>query len=90
MAKPIVTLNNSEHAIINELKEYRDRWYEASEKLNAENHIIMFPIVDIYEKQYQQARAFVCRAWNVSTAKIDGILDGEYTIVESEAIEVRG
>ena len=86
MSKPIVSFNNAEHAIINELKRLRDNWYEAEGKLNEDNRIVWSPIVDIYEKQYLQARTFVCKAWNIKPTFIEGVLNGDYEIYESERI----
>lgn len=84
MTKPIVGLNHTETALFSTLRDYRNAWYEASEKLTEENRIIMLPIVDIYEKQYQQARAFVCKALNRDIRFVEGVLNGDYKIIRVE------
>ena len=80
MEKKIVTLNNAEANIYGKLLDLRKAWFDAEDKLNDENYVTMFPIVNAYEKEYFTVRGFVMDAFNVSAQFIEELLTGKYEI----------
>ena len=81
MDKKVITLNNAESNIYDELLKARTAWYTIEEQYKKDNNIATLELVNIACKRYLDYRDFVMRAFNVSMQFVEDLLNGEIEVI---------